>query len=140
MNIEVNHLNELNSAAKALLSFSGEEKIFIFEGEMGAGKTTFIKALCEELGVTANVSSPTFSIVNEYEAGDQTIYHFDFYRIKNLQEAYDIGYEEYFYSGNICLIEWPERVAELLPESYINVEITTLSPDQRAFRFVKFSI
>lgn len=139
MNIEVNHLNELNSAAKALLSFSGQEKIFIFEGEMGAGKTTFIKAFCEELGVTANVSSPTFSIVNEYEAGDQTIYHFDFYRIKNLQEAYDIGYEEYFYSGNICLIEWPERVAELLPESYIKVEITTLSPDQRAFRFVKFS-
>lgn len=139
MNIEVNHLNELNSAAKALLSFSGEEQIFIFEGEMGAGKTTFIKALCEELGVTANVSSPTFSIVNEYEAGDKTIYHFDFYRIKNLQEAYDIGYEEYFYSGNICLIEWPERVAELLPESYIKVEITTLSPDQRAFRFVKFS-
>lgn len=139
MNIEVNHLNELNSAAKALLSFSGQEKIFIFEGEMGAGKTTFIKTLCAELGVTANVSSPTFSIVNEYEAADQTIYHFDFYRIKNLQEAYDIGYEEYFYSGNICLIEWPERVAELLPESYIKVEITTLSPDQRAFRFVKFS-
>lgn len=139
MNIEVNHLNELNSVAKALFSFAGEEKIFIFEGEMGAGKTTFIKAFCEELGVTDVVSSPTFSIVNEYEAGDQTIYHFDFYRIKNLQEAYDIGYEEYFYSGNICLIEWPELVAELLPESYIKVEITTLSPEQRTFRFVKFS-
>lgn len=139
MNIEVNHLNELNSVAKALFSFAGEEKIFIFEGEMGAGKTTFIKAFCEELGVTDVVSSPTFSIVNEYGAGSQTIYHFDFYRIKNLQEAYDIGYEEYFYSGNICLIEWPELVAELLPESYIKVEITALSPEQRTFRFVKFS-
>jgi tRNA threonylcarbamoyladenosine biosynthesis protein TsaE len=137
MNITINHLNELSSAAKALLSFAGDQKLFIFEGEMGAGKTTFIKAVCAELGVKETVSSPTFSIVNEYVAGTQVIYHFDFYRIKNLQEAYDIGYEEYFYSGNICLIEWPERVAALLPETFIKVEIEALSPDQRTFTFTK---
>jgi tRNA threonylcarbamoyladenosine biosynthesis protein TsaE len=138
MTLEVNHLTELGSAAKALLSFSGEETIFIFEGDMGAGKTTFIKALCEELGVSDVVSSPTFSIVNEYDANGEVIYHFDFYRIKDLQEAYDIGYEEYFYSGHKCLIEWPEKVAELLPENYIKISITTLSPDRRAFSFSKF--
>jgi len=138
MNFTINHLTELSGAAKALLNFAGDQQLFIFEGEMGAGKTTFIKAVCEELGVEETVSSPTFSIVNEYTAADQIIYHFDFYRIKNLQEAYDIGYEEYFYSGNICLIEWPEKVAELLPEHYVKVEITALSPDQRAFTFTKF--
>lgn len=137
MTIEVNHLTELSSAAKALLNFSGAESIYIFEGDMGAGKTTFIKALCHELGVTEVVSSPTFSIVNEYDAQGEVIYHFDFYRIKNLQEAYDIGYEDYFYSGHKCLIEWPEKVAELLPENYIKVMITTLSPDRRAFTFSK---
>lgn len=138
MNIEINNLTELGSVAKALLNFAEDQKIIIFEGEMGAGKTTFIKALCEALGVEDTVSSPTFSIVNEYAAAGAVIYHFDFYRIKNLQEAYDIGYEEYFYSGDLCLIEWPERVAELLPESYIKVTITVLSPDQRAFSFQKF--
>lgn len=137
MTIELNNLTELSSAAKALLNFSGEETIFIFEGEMGAGKTTFIKVFCEELGVKDVVSSPTFSIVNEYDAAGEVIYHFDFYRIKNLQEAYDIGYEEYFYSGHKCLIEWPEKIAELLPENYIKVAITALSPDQRAFSFSK---
>lgn len=140
MNIEINSLTELSSTATALLNFAADEKIFVFEGEMGAGKTTFIKALCEQLGVKDVVSSPTFSIVNEYSAGDEIIYHFDFYRIKNLQEAYDIGYEEYFYSGNICLLEWPERVAELLPESYIKVEITALSTEKRAFTFSKINL
>lgn len=140
MNIEINNLTELSSAALALLNFAPDEKIFIFEGEMGAGKTTFIKSLCAELGVHDVVSSPTFSIVNEYLAKGQTIYHFDFYRIKNLQEAYDIGYEEYFYSGNICLIEWPERVAELLPERYVKVEITTLAPEKRGFTFSKINL
>jgi len=137
MKLTINHLSELSSAAKALLNFAGDQKLFIFEGEMGAGKTTFIKAFCEELGVEETVSSPTFSIVNEYVAGGQVIYHFDFYRIKNLREAYDIGYEEYFYSGNICLIEWPERIAELLPDHYVKVQIEALSPEQRAFTFIK---
>ena len=140
MNIEINSLTELSSTATALLNFAADEKIFVFEGEMGAGKTTFIKALCEQLGVKDVVSSPTFSIVNEYSAGDEIIYHFDFYRIKNIQEAYDIGYEEYFYSGNICLVEWPERVAGLLPESYVKVEITALSPEKRAFTFSKINL
>jgi len=138
MNIEINNLEGLSSAAKALLNFAGDHKMIIFEGDMGAGKTTFIKAICGELGVEDNVSSPTFSIVNEYAAAGTTIYHFDFYRIKNLQEAYDIGYEEYFYSGDLCLIEWPERITELLPENYVKVEISALSADQRVFNFVKF--
>ena len=137
MNLEVNSLTELNSVAKALFNFAEEEKVFIFEGEMGAGKTTFIKVLCEELGVEDVVSSPTFSLVNEYAAGNSIVYHFDFYRIRDIREAYDIGYEEYFYSGHICLIEWPERVEEILPERYIKVEIKVLAPDKRAFTFSK---
>jgi tRNA threonylcarbamoyladenosine biosynthesis protein TsaE len=126
MNITLNSLLDLEEAAKTLLDFNKQNKIFVFYGEMGAGKTTFIKAICAELGVRNTVSSPTFSIVNEYEGNGQTIYHFDFYRIKTIQEAFDIGYEEYFYSGDICLIEWPEKVQELLPEHYVKVEITTI--------------
>jgi tRNA threonylcarbamoyladenosine biosynthesis protein TsaE len=138
MKIEVNQLSELPKAALALLEFAGQEKIFLFEGEMGAGKTTFIKALCEALGVEDLVSSPTFSIVNEYQGRNNSrIYHFDFYRIENLQEAYDIGYEEYFYSGDLCLIEWPEKISELLPESYIRISITTTAPDSRSLSFTK---
>ena len=131
MNISVNSLLDLEEAAKRLLDFSGTEKMFVFYGDMGAGKTTFIKALCAQLGVKETVSSPTFSIVNEYEGDGHRIYHFDFYRIKSIQEAYDIGYEEYFYSGDICLIEWPEKIEELLPEHYIKVRITTVDPDKR---------
>ncbi|KIO76039.1 hypothetical protein TH53_17035 [Pedobacter lusitanus] len=137
MNIEINHPEKLGTAAEALLGFAGNEKIFAFEGEMGAGKTTFIKAFCEKLGVRDVVNSPTFSIVNEYAADGQVIYHFDFYRIKNLQEVFDIGYEEYFYSGNICLIEWPEKIRELMPENYIEVEITVLSEMHRSFSFTR---
>jgi tRNA threonylcarbamoyladenosine biosynthesis protein TsaE len=131
MNISVNSLLDLKEAAKRLLEFSGSQKMFVFYGDMGAGKTTFIKAVCSELGVKETVSSPTFSIVNEYEGNGHRIYHFDFYRIKSIQEAYDIGYEEYFYSGDICLIEWPEKIEELLPEHYIKVRITTVDPDKR---------
>jgi tRNA threonylcarbamoyladenosine biosynthesis protein TsaE len=137
MNFEINSLTELNSAAKALFTFADGEMIFVFKGEMGAGKTTFIKALCEELGVEDVVSSPTFSLVNEYAAGNSPVYHFDFYRIRDIREAYDIGYEEYFFSGHICLIEWPEKVEEILPELYIIVEIKVLAPDKRAFTFSK---
>jgi tRNA threonylcarbamoyladenosine biosynthesis protein TsaE len=137
MNFEINSLTELNSVAKALFTFADGEMIFVFKGEMGAGKTTFIKALCEELGVEDVVSSPTFSLVNEYAAGNSPVYHFDFYRIRDIREAYDIGYEEYFFSGHICLIEWPEKVEEILPELYIIVEIKVLAPDKRAFTFSK---
>jgi tRNA threonylcarbamoyladenosine biosynthesis protein TsaE len=131
MDITLNSLLDLEGAAKRLLEFNKQNKIFVFYGDMGAGKTTFIKAICAELGVKDTVSSPTFSIVNEYVGNGNTIYHFDFYRIKSIQEAFDIGYEEYFYSGDICLIEWPEKVQELLPEHYVKIQITTLEPDKR---------
>ncbi|WP_316750284.1 tRNA (adenosine(37)-N6)-threonylcarbamoyltransferase complex ATPase subunit type 1 TsaE [Pedobacter gandavensis] len=131
MNIEVKNIAGLDQAAQEVLEFAQNDRFFIFEGEMGAGKTTFIKALAKALGVTDVVSSPTFSIVNEYDANGRTIYHFDFYRIKNIQEAFDIGYEEYFYSEHICLIEWPEKVEELLPEHYIKIEITAPTETER---------
>jgi tRNA threonylcarbamoyladenosine biosynthesis protein TsaE len=129
--IEVNGLTELENAAQQIVSFAGEEQIFIFEGEMGAGKTTLIKSLAKVLGVTEVVTSPTFSIVNEYDANGYIIYHFDFYRIKNLQEAYDIGYEEYFYSGNKCFIEWPAKIESLIPEHYIKIEINVINENTR---------
>jgi tRNA threonylcarbamoyladenosine biosynthesis protein TsaE len=137
MNIQINSQEDLKSAAIQLLEFAAEEKIFLFEGDMGAGKTTFIKVICEVLGVEDLVSSPTFSIVNEYLAKEDKIYHFDFYRIKDLQEAYDIGYEEYFYSGDRCLIEWPERIALLIPEHHVKVDIQVTGPEQRLISFSK---
>lgn len=137
MKIQINGLAELPDVANKLLAFAGGEKIFLFHGEMGAGKTTFIKSFCKVLGVENSVSSPTYSIVNEYAGENNTVYHFDFYRIKNVQEAYDLGYEEYFYGGGICLIEWPERIEELLPDHYINVEISILGESGRAFELTK---
>jgi len=137
MEITVNGLSDLPQVAKQLLTFAGKEKVFIFEGEMGAGKTTFIKQFCTCLGVEDVVSSPTYSIVNEYVSPNGSIYHFDFYRIKDIREAYDLGYEEYFYGGAICLIEWPERVAGLLPENYIKVEIIVVDENERLFSLCK---
>jgi len=102
----------------------GKEKVFAFYGKMGAGKTTFIKALCEVLGVEDVITSPTFSLINEYTDGQgNPIYHFDFYRIKKLEEVYDMGYEDYFYSGCLCLLEWPELIEEILPENAVKVTI-----------------
>ncbi|SMC74657.1 tRNA threonylcarbamoyladenosine biosynthesis protein TsaE [Pedobacter nyackensis] len=137
MKLEVNGLAGLDQAAQAILAHAQQERIFIFEGEMGAGKTTLIKALAKAMGVTEVVTSPTFSIVNEYDASGEVIYHFDFYRIKNLQEAYDIGYEEYFYSGNTCFIEWPEKVESLLPEHYLKIEITAPNESDRLLSISK---
>ncbi|RZM29920.1 MAG: tRNA (adenosine(37)-N6)-threonylcarbamoyltransferase complex ATPase subunit type 1 TsaE [Pedobacter sp.] len=137
MTLEIQQPEDLKQAATALLAFAGSAKLFIFEGEMGAGKTTFIKQVCQALGVDDLVSSPTFSIVNEYLSPSGSVYHFDFYRIKNLQEAYDIGYEDYFYSGDICLIEWPEKVTELLPPSYVKVSINILGDTRRSITFTK---
>ncbi len=137
MNIQINSQEDLKSAARQLLEFAAAEKIFLFEGDMGAGKTTFIKVICEALGVDDLVSSPTFSIVNEYLAKDGKIYHFDFYRIKDLQEAYDIGYEEYFYSRNICFIEWPEKITSLLPEHYLKIEILVQNENDRTVSISK---
>lgn len=135
MKLEVKSLADLPSVANQLLDFAGNQKVFIFEGDMGAGKTTFIKVFCETLGVKDVVSSPTYSIVNEYESVNGPVYHFDFYRIKDIQEAYDLGYEEYFYGNGICLIEWPERVEELLPDHFIKVEITIIDESQRTITF-----
>ncbi|MES2417660.1 MAG: tRNA (adenosine(37)-N6)-threonylcarbamoyltransferase complex ATPase subunit type 1 TsaE [Bacteroidota bacterium] len=135
--ITIHNITALNTVAKDLLAFADGEKFFIFEGEMAAGKTTFIKAFCAEIGTNDVVSSPTFSIINEYQSSRGLIYHFDFYRLKNLQEAFDIGYEEYFYSNHFCLVEWPEKVTELLPEKYIKVQITITGETTRVFSFSK---
>ncbi|MFN4145600.1 MAG: tRNA (adenosine(37)-N6)-threonylcarbamoyltransferase complex ATPase subunit type 1 TsaE [Runella sp.] len=117
-------LSNIQPAARQVIAACGEIKIWLFEGEMGAGKTTLIKAICAELGVINTVQSPTFSIVNEYltQKGD-TIYHFDCYRLKNLEEAYDIGLEEYLDSANLCLIEWPGKITPLLPPDTMTIHI-----------------
>lgn len=123
MTFSISELDQLSEAAKKLLTFAIDEKVFLFYGEMGAGKTTFIKAICEELGVKEVVASPTFSIVNEYSSPRGSVFHFDFYRLKNETEALDLGYEDYIFSGNYCLIEWPEKISNLLPEEACRVDI-----------------
>ena len=128
MNIQIKSINEIREAARQFVSEIGNRRVFAFYGTMGAGKTTFIKAVCEELGVTDVITSPTFAIVNEYSPSSDLlpsskIYHFDFYRIKKLEEVYDMGYEDYFYSGALCFIEWPELIEELLPEDAVKVSI-----------------
>ena len=124
MEIRINSLDTIHEAAKEFIKGMGDGKVFAFYGKMGAGKTTSIKALCEVLGVKDVITSPTFAIINEYTDGnDNPIYHFDFYRIKKLEEVYDMGYEDYFYSGNLCLLEWPELVEDVLPENVIKVTI-----------------
>lgn len=117
--------SQLPELAQALIPMLAEAKIMAFYGEMGAGKTTLIKEICRQLNIMDEVSSPSFSIVNEY-AGDQdfVVYHFDFYRMNQIREVFDIGYENYFYSGYPCLLEWPEKIEELLPEKYVKVSIT----------------
>ena len=125
-------LRHLDSVANEFLNFSEGIRIFAFYGSMGAGKTTFIQSICRALGSADNVTSPTFAIVNEYiTSTNEKIYHFDFYRIKNLEEAYDLGYEDYFYSGNYCLIEWPEKIDSLRPDQYIEVTIEIIDEDVR---------
>ena len=123
MEIKINDLEHIREAARQFIEAMGDQHVFAFYGHMGAGKTTFIKAVCEELGVADTITSPTFAIVNEYTAALGPIYHFDFYRIKKLEEVYDMGYEDYFYSGALCLIEWPELIEELLPEDAVRVTI-----------------
>ncbi len=125
MEIKIDSLATIDEAARSFVGAMGDNTVFAFYGSMGAGKTTFIKALCEALGVTDDViTSPTFAIVNEYRSeSGELIYHFDFYRIKRLEEVYDMGYEDYFYSGALCFIEWPELVEELLPQDTVRVTI-----------------
>ena len=124
MEIKIKSIEEIAVAAKEFVTAMGDRKVFAFYGKMGAGKTTFIKAVCEELGVEDVINSPTFAIVNEYVDGKgEPVYHFDFYRIKNLQEVLDIGYEDYVYSGHVCFMEWPELIENLLPDDAVKVTI-----------------
>ena len=127
---------DLKVLAPKLIKFAQEEKVWIFKGEMGAGKTTFIRNICEVLEVQENVSSPTFSLINEYSCKNgEKVYHFDFYRINTPKEAVDIGCEEYFYSGSICMIEWPEKILNLLPEQFVMITIV----DNDGKRQIQFS-
>ncbi|MBP5376306.1 MAG: tRNA (adenosine(37)-N6)-threonylcarbamoyltransferase complex ATPase subunit type 1 TsaE [Bacteroidaceae bacterium] len=136
MEILIKDISEIAEAAKKFVAAMGDRTVFAFYGKMGAGKTTFIKAVCEELGVKDVINSPTFAIVNEYMDGEgEPIYHFDFYRIKNQQEVLDIGYEDYVYSGNVCFMEWPELIENLLPDDAVKVTIE----EEEDGRRVKFS-
>ncbi len=136
MKIIINDLQHIHDAAKTFINNMPGGRVYAFYGKMGAGKTTFIKALCEELGVEDVITSPTFALVNEYTSGEgDPIYHFDFYRIKKLEEVYDMGYEDYFYSGNLCLLEWPELIEPILPDDAVKVTIT---PQEDGTRILEF--
>lgn len=132
--IHITSQDELPQVAKAVIEALGRRTVVAFRGEMGAGKTTLIREIVAQLGATDTVTSPTFALVNQYRGShNRTIYHFDFYRINDIREAYDLGYEEYFYSGEICLVEWPEKIESLLPENTIQVRITVDSDTARTF-------
>ena len=136
MKITIDSLDNIRAAAREFIKNMGNSHVFAFYGKMGAGKTTFIKAICEELGVEDVITSPTFAIVNDYTAGDgRHIYHFDFYRIKKLEEVYDMGYEDYFYSDSLCFLEWPELIEELLPSDAVKVTITQQDDGTRVVEF-----
>ena len=133
MEIRIENLEKIREAAREVVANIGDSTVFAFYGKMGAGKTTFIKAVCEELGVEDVITSPTFAIVNEYrsDASGELIYHFDFYRVKKIEEVYDMGFEDYFYSGALCFIEWPELCEEVLPEDNVKVTIEESSDGTR---------
>ena len=132
-------LKELEEVARKMIALAGEVRVWVFEGEMGAGKTTLIRELCRVFGVVDNVSSPTFSIINEYQNDKgEVFFHFDFYRIKDISEAVDIGSEEYFYSGDYCFIEWPSKVVDLLPGRFMEIKITVTGPVQRSIQLTKY--
>lgn len=135
MEIRIKSLADIDNAAKMFVGNMGGARVFAFYGDMGAGKTTFIKAVCRCMGVEDVITSPTFSIVNEYSAAGNRIYHFDFYRIKKLEEVYDMGYEEYFYGGSCCFVEWPELIEDLLPDNAVRVNIERTDDEMRVVRF-----
>ncbi len=137
MKISIKSLDSIHEAAREFIKNMGTGHVFAFYGKMGAGKTTFIKAVCEELGVDDVITSPTFAIVNDYTSSkdDSHIFHFDFYRIKKLEEVYDMGYEDYFYSGSLCFIEWPELIEDILPGDAVKVTITQNGDGGRVVEF-----
>lgn len=133
MKKNIQSIQELNSLAKELLDFAGKQKVFIFKGDLGTGKTTFIKEICLKLGVEGQTASPTYSIVNEYLSAIGKIYHIDLYRLNSVAEAFEVGLEDYLYSDQYCFIEWPQIAQELLPETYIEVSITKSNENLRIF-------
>lgn len=136
--ITVTSLNALDEAAAKLINHFPDHRVFAFYGKMGVGKTTFIRAICKNLGTTDYVTSPSFAIINEYKTdAGVPIYHFDFYRIKDIEEAFDLGYEDYFYSGNYCLIEWPEKIETLLPENIVIVKLEADINEHRKITVLK---
>ena len=137
MKISIKSLDSIHEAAREFIKNMGTGHVFVFYGKMGAGKTTFIKAVCEELGVDDVITSPTFAIVNDYTSSkdDSHIFHFDFYRIKKLEEVYDMGYEDYFYSGSLCFIEWPELIEDILPGDAVKVTVTQNEDGGRVVEF-----
>ena len=141
MEIKIQDIEHIREAARAFIEHIGERRVFAFYGKMGAGKMTFVKAICEELGVDDVITSPTFAIINEYTPSSlllppsSKIFHFDFYRIKKLEEVYDMGYEDYFYSGALCFIEWPELIEEILPDDAVRVSITEQEDGSRVVSF-----
>ena len=135
MEIRIQDIEHIREAAREFIKHIGDHRVFAFYGKMGAGKTTFVKAICEELGVEDVITSPTFAIINEYETPGGSIYHFDFYRIKKLEEVYDMGYEDYFYSGALCFIEWPELIEEILPDDAVRVNISEQEDGSRLVTF-----
>ena len=141
MKIRIQDIEHIREAAREFIEQIGDHRVFAFYGKMGAGKTTFVKAICEELGVEDVITSPTFAIINEYTPSSlllppsSKIYHFDFYRIKKLEEVYDMGYEDYFYSGALCFIEWPELIEEILPDDAVRVSITEQEDGSRVVSF-----
>ncbi|MCL6747615.1 tRNA (adenosine(37)-N6)-threonylcarbamoyltransferase complex ATPase subunit type 1 TsaE [Prevotella sp. TCVGH] len=137
MDIKIESLDHIHEAAKQFIDNMGKGNVFAFYGKMGAGKTTFIKAICECLQVDDVITSPTFSIVNEYYSNklDDSIYHFDFYRIKKVEEVFDMGYEDYFYSGRLCFLEWPELIEGLLPKDAVKVHIMEQEDGSRFITF-----
>jgi len=129
---KIKKIAELKNIAEKLISMFPDERVFAFYGKMGAGKTTFIQTICRTLGSDDNITSPTFALINEYKtATSKSIFHFDFYRIKNMEEAFDLGYEDYLFSGNYCLIEWPEMIEPLLPENIVRVKIEVQEDESR---------